>query len=247
MKQRSMTERYARYLAIACLAATTAWTTAPLRADKAAPERLRQESAELEARARELKAQNRPEAAQQTLRAAEERWQLAERLGKEAPEAAARERHRAELKHALKQTMGEFEELREAGKLDRAAEAKKRIGELERELQRTEGRPEARTPAAERRPEREGPPPLEELHRKLHHLRVAMDNLHAAGLHEIAERLGEQAREIERHIHDAPRPAAPHFEGRPPELEQLRAELQELREMMRRLQARMEPEHREHP
>lgn len=91
---------------------------------------------------------------------------------------------------------------------------------------------------------RRGPPgrPDEDVERRLMHLEVAIDNLHAAGLHEHAERL---VVEMERMRHGRPpRPGPredPDFREAPPHPEQLdrivqgmHAEVDELRRTMER-------------
>jgi len=90
------------------------------------------------------------------------------------------------------------------------------------------------------------------MERRIHHLRVAVENLHAAGLHDQAEML---ARQLERMMHGGPGPDRPHPEmrpmGPPPEgpermIHELRGQVEELRhqmeEMRRVLQELLERE-----
>jgi hypothetical protein len=71
----------------------------------------------------------------------------------------------------------------------------------------------------------------------LHHLRVAVENLHAAGMRELAEKLAEQAKVMERGIHEAKeilsRGMRAHHdsnrEHRDDSVEQFRREVQPLR------------------
>ncbi|MBN2506754.1 MAG: hypothetical protein JXQ71_08675 [Verrucomicrobia bacterium] len=90
-----------------------------------------------------------------------------------------------------------------------------------------------------------GEPDSPMLHAKLHHLHAAIGNLHSAGMHEVAERLGDAARELENQIHR--RQEHKPFEAERPgsELESLRAEVQELRHAVRRLNAQFDEFRRE--
>ncbi|MHB8902760.1 MAG: M56 family metallopeptidase [Thermoguttaceae bacterium] len=152
----------------------------------------------------------------------------------------------------------EIGRLREAGHPD-AAER------LERELQQMH-----RPMEGPRDGDRPGPPP--ELKAKIDHLRMAMENLHAAGLHDQAEQIAQQLERLMREIApdhrpgpdsrpgpdgrpgeprrpDGPPPGGPEFVGQlRGEIEQLRRENQELRQMineMRQAQERFMNEIRE--
>ena len=64
-----------------------------------------------------------------------------------------------------------------------------------------------REPRAERPPRTPREPRFErpdsaEIERRAHHLEVAIDNLHAAGLHEPAERLAPQLERMRRHLEE---------------------------------------------
>jgi hypothetical protein len=75
----------------------------------------------------------------------------------------------------------------------------------------------------------------------LEHLRQAIEHLHAAGLHEPAERLTEQAREMKRAISgEAPRPdGGKHPEG-DRQLAELRERMMDMQRQMKELQRHME-------
>lgn len=141
----------------------------------------------------------------------------------------------------------ELGKLREAGKLDAAERLEGELKELRRRL------------ATPREGDRPGPPP--ELQVRIDHLRVAMENLHAAGLHDQAEQIGRQIEQIvrqhepgppklERPVPDA-QPRQPGPEGQPMpgaeivgqlrgEMEQLRRENEELRQMMKEIREAQE-------
>ena len=77
----------------------------------------------------------------------------------------------------------------------------------------------------------------EEMERRMHHLHVAIENLHAAGLHDVAERLEQElARARERQQTMAPPREMPPVVARVgEELRRMQAELEELRGQIRAL------------
>jgi hypothetical protein len=146
----------------------------------------------------------------------------------------------------------ELGKLRETGRHDAAEQLERELKELRRRLE---------TP---REGERPGPPP--ELQVRIDHLRVAMENLHAAGLHDQAEQIAQQIDRATRehaimrgtHAPGPPqrrdpdaRPRGPRPEGPPErageivgqlrgEIEQLRRENEELRQMMNEIRQAQE-------
>jgi len=132
-----------------------------------------------------------------------------------------RERLRArldELKDAIHRA-------REAGRADEAERLEREARELmqvaQRMMEQRPGEPGRRGEEGERE-------------RRLHHLRVAIENLRAAGMHEPAEAL---TRQLEQGLRDAPpgerglpgAPIPPHFERG---LQELREQMQDLRRQM---------------
>ena len=161
---------------------------------------------------------------------------------------------------ALRAQVAELEreaaELREAGRPDEALELMQRAEELRTELNR--GRAEAdgnqrppreprevRQPRTPREPRFERPDPAE-IERRAHHLEVAIDNLHAAGLHEPAERLTQPLEQMRRQLAEMRprRPDAPELPGEA--IAELRAQIGELHRMVRQLRAELEELRREH-
>lgn len=134
-----------------------------------------------------------------------------------------------------------------AGKQDEAAPVKRRVQQLEAELARFD-----QPPAGERMPGREGregrvpfegqrppPPEMAAMQQRLHHLLTAIDNLHAAGMPEPADRLTQEAERLQRQINaSSPGFRVPGQSGG--EIERLRAEVQEPRQSLRELRARVE-------
>lgn len=157
-----------------------------------------------------------------------------------------------EIKHNLQRRDDQDSE--EAQRLRGALrEIQARHGELEREsrevTRKLQGHPGPR--------DREEPKPIGEVQRRIRHLNVAVDNLRAAGMHEMAERLEEKVERL-REEHrprmredDRPRPRRGGAEGmtpsqRPPrartdqvvdelrgQMHELRREMDELREIVK--------------
>ncbi len=194
---------------------------------------------EIAAKAAELQRAGKTEEAE-TLR--HEMRELHARLG--GPRDPGRPGPREGMER-LEAMEGELGKLREAGKLDAAERLEGELQELRRRL------------AAPREGDRPGPPP--ELQVRIDHLRVAMENLHAAGLPDQAEQIARQIEQIirqhapgppERRVPDA-RPHQPRPEGQPlpgaeivgqlrGEMEQLRRENEELRQMMKEIREAQE-------
>jgi hemerythrin-like domain-containing protein len=242
------------------------------RAAAAEPEPLLERAQSLERKSQELKADGQQEKAMQLMREVEEIRAPAGKVEKGyVPKAAAPDQRRQELKRRLGDALAELKESSVAGKQDEAAQVKRRVQQLEAELdsnrvmadaartvkrrvQQLEGELARfdQSPAGERMPGREGkkgrvpfegqrppPPEMAAMEQRLHHLLTAMDNLHAAGMHEPAERLTQEAERLQRQL----KASSPGFRGpgQPGgEIERLRAEVQELRQSMRELRARVE-------
>ena len=133
-------------------------------------------------------------------------------LQREPAEREMAERHRQELVRRVDELMEAHERAAREGRPEEAERLLREAEEIRRDL--------------ERRPDRDrpdGPPPeeREEMERRVHHVRVAVENLHAAGLHEQAEQL---AREMEHLLRGRPEPlpprprepgTPPHGEGMP--------------------------------
>jgi hypothetical protein len=128
------------------------------------------------------------------------------------------------------------------------------LGEVKDKAQRLEreaGRMQGPGPG----PGRSGGPPPDEMNGRQQHFKVAIDNLHAAGLHELAEKL---AREGKRLLHEGGQPSRPGSGVEPPsgpsppgepsrsgpppgamgppdDIQRIRSELQELRNQVNEL------------
>lgn len=158
---------------------------------------------------------------------------LKETLGREGrPPGPEAERERFA---GMKEKIGA---LHQAGKHEEAERLEQELrgalakgGQRERELRERERRPG---------PER---PDVEEAHRRMHHLRVAADNLRALGMHGEAERFARQAEEIERHL-GGDRGPGPEPGGMEPRLRELQGQINELREAVQDLSRRLEAQGR---
>ncbi len=177
--------------------------------------------------ARELVAAGDREEAEQVERAAH-------RLLEEAAKLAHRHDGRkqthaleiAELHQRLTQLHREQREaLRRDGKGERAAD-------LRREMEKVQGRLRELMQQPSR-PTHHRPGPDVDARRRLEHLHAAIEHLQQAGLHEMAERVIEQARAVERTLEQ--RRPVPH----PPEalFREMMAKMERLHDVVNRLQA----------
>jgi hypothetical protein len=167
---------------------------------------------------------------------------------------SSRDKRWVEAKRELHRAQNALRELRESGKEQEAAEVERRVHMLEAKLemfqQDAPRDPEAEEFRRDRRQIRErlGGLPGGEVpgpERRLHHLEAAIENLHAAGMHDMAERLAQQRERIRRDPSmgrgDEPRPRM----GPDPQVERLRDEVNELKQMVRQLTERVEALSRE--
>lgn len=138
-----------------------------------------------------------------------------------------RQRERAELTAWL-------ERLRAEGRREEAALLQKHIRQLDRRIAQSRLRPPPHVPLGPPTPK--GWPGPDTVARQ-HHLQAAIDNLRAAGLPEVAERL-ERAREDLLWRKGLPGPEL--AERVREEIQRLRAELEEVRQHLRRLEERLE-------
>lgn len=166
---------------------------------------------------------------------------------REEAQRAMQEKQRQEMKQRLTELQAELKELESAGKEDRAAEVRRQAERIKRALASQEPRPErpkAGEPRRMERMEREivrGPEAKRaEMEKRREHLRVAIENLHAAGLPELAERVAMEGKRILAEQQGiGPRPGV--FAQRPgPMMEQLRNEVQELREVVHNMDRRID-------
>lgn len=213
--------------ALLAAASLTVNPGARAQSDQPPPAERRERIEGLTEKARDLKAAGRIEEAMRLMREAEELEVGSQQARRAASEL---EKQRAELRTQL-------EALRVEGRERDAAEVKERLAQLERNRGRREGAREGglRPPPPVRPP---GMRP--EFERRLHHFDMALENLHAAGLHGIADRLAGERERIAERLRDGPGPKAAGQE----EIERLRAEVNELRRGLQGLKQRIEELHR---
>jgi len=171
-----------------------------------------------------------------------------------------------ELQLQLKQLRQKLRELETAGQGGEKVELKEQISRVERELERTKDEVRDQRPRreVERRPGRfergapDQPPPADgrrpsgdmpDARRSLQHLQVAIENLHAAGLHEPAEHLAQEERRMREQLQAPSPPREPGARpgGRPAgsELEPLREEIRSLHEAVQDLRRKVDELSRE--
>lgn len=242
------------------LCATSVWS------DEA--DELREKAKAVQHEAAQLAKQGHQDEADKLLREAKELLQAAQkhdtkeskphtRKGETAPNAdMAHKGEIQELEQRLKEFAVKEQALKEAGnKADLSALQKHRT-KIENELQRLRAdlkhQPVAHDPDAkpDAKQKHGARPEVEEAARRIKHLRVASENLHAAGRHELAEELAKQAEAMERELHQAHESSAKqkpqHEISKTPDkhaapldelrrdVQQLRAELKELREELKK-------------
>jgi len=163
------------------------------------------------------------------------------------------EKQRQGMKQKLGELQNELRELENEGKEDRAAEVRRQTERIKRALASQEPRPERprvdqpRRMARIEREEGRGPEAKHaEMEKRHEHLRMAIENLHAAGLPDLAERVAREGKRIlveQQSIEPRPGvfPGPGVVPGRPgPMMEQLRNEVKELREVVRNLDRRID-------
>lgn len=137
-------------------------------------------------------------------------------------------------------------ELKQAGQHDEARMLMRQVEELRSEFnrRRAEDDDQRRQPRGPREEADQRPNPGE-IERRAHHLEIAIDNLHAAGLHEPAEHLAPQLERMRRHLAEMTpgRPGQPELPGNV--IEDLQAQIGELHRIVRQLRAEIEEVRRE--
>jgi hypothetical protein len=184
-------------------------------------------AAQLMEKAADLKAQGRHDEAMKLQREADEL--RARNLGPMRPDMDNRAR---ELKDRREQLLKHLDELRQSGRNDEAAKAKEEIVGLEREL----GEIKRQGAGMRETPLREPGRPMPEGERRLQHLMIAIDNLHAAGFHKDADRLAKESERLRREAARQPNEAMSR------EMREMRKEIDRLREMVKNLERRAGPD-----
>ena len=152
--------------------------------------------------------------------------------------------NRDDLRAMLEKSRHELDEAAKSGRQDEAEQIKHRIARLENALRDGDGgdreRGEKRQP-----PER---PDIADARGRLQHLQQAIEQLHAAGMHEPADRLAEQAREMKRQLagaNEAKRPDGEKCPDAERQIAELREGLMNLQRHQQEMQKRLEELSRE--
>jgi len=229
-----------RRLWISILGATLAVGCFSLAGDAPPPEALRERARTLEREMLELREQGHHQEAERLQGELREIREHAELMRRERPQGDPDRPLPPEQIRERQEMMRHIRELMGTGRQEEAAELRQELARREREMGRQPGRP-----GPPGRPDE--PAPREEMERRLHHMEIAADNLHAAGLHDVAERLeqqlGQQRERMERR--GPPRGVEPPIGRLGEELRRVRAELEELRANLNELRQQMGELHRE--
>jgi chromosome segregation ATPase len=235
-----------RTISMAMILALLLGRATALRASQ--PEELRSKARAFQRAAAALSEIGRTEAAEQLKREAQEIIREAERQESQVK----RESPRPEIEREIRHLMERLQDLRvkqkkqvekNASEQDQAV-VRERISGTERELRALTERLAA---AHQPRPEFDAQArQIKEAAQRLHHIRVAAENLKAAGIHDVAVKLTEQADKMERDIREAKerlanvmdRSGSP--DPRNAEIRELRKQNERLQEEIRELRQKLE-------
>ncbi|MCY2996227.1 MAG: hypothetical protein NTY19_51510 [Planctomycetota bacterium] len=152
------------------------------------------------------------------------RHEPAEALKREAEKLMQGARN-GQAQRQLQELKERIHQLRENGRGDEAARLEAQARKMAERLQGEQGRQERQGP---------GPGP-EDAQRRMQHLRQAIDNLHAAGVHDQAEQVARQAQQLEREAqsrHPGPEQA--------PQVMELHQKLRNLNDRVGKLEAALQ-------
>lgn len=237
MKSNGLSAGVGRLAVAACLV----FLPAAAFAGEPGPDQVRDQIRKLEQKAQALKMDGKAEDAKALAGEAAELRDKIARMERERHQEAVRgdERQRDAMKQKLEQSRMELKELREAGKEEKAAEVQRRVHALEEQLA-----PPGRRPEGDRGPGAQPERMIAE--RRIQHMREAVAHLREAGMNDAAERVAQEAERMQQGLRggaeDRRRP-----EQAGGDIERLRAELQELRQAVRQLNARLDGANRDRP
>jgi len=198
--------------------------------DQPNPEQLRRQARELQARAAELEKARKSDAAKAASRKARELLEVAKKIERERGGGRVRAKEGGEDRSSgqrefdqwLRQQELRLRQLREQGKAEQAEELRRYVERVVAERRNgRRGHPEKEGSNGQERPQGE----------RARHLAVAIEHLHAAGLHELANNL---ARELEGE-QEGPRRVERDRDRPEPGVAELREEVAHLRELLHRL------------
>ena len=195
-------------------------------AEEPRPEQLREQMHQLEQKAKELQAAGQEEQAKAVRHEMQElREQFMRRTKERHAGQPGGDDRRVDLQQKLEHARAELKEARAAGQAERVADLQRGIHQLEEENARLDQRPDREHGPVQ--PAEQIPP-----EQRLQHIREAIGHLHAAGLHELADNLAHEAEKMQQQLRNQQQGGA--------EVARLQAELQELRQAVRQLNARLD-------
>jgi len=180
-------------LLVTCVA-TSAWSS---EADE-----LRAKAKAMHREAEQLTKEGRRDEADKLGHAIKELLQAAEKLEQKSPKHAGSEIE--ELHHRLKTLAQKEEALKESKNEEGLAEVRKHRAAIERELAELKERHgrKAGGKHVDQQPSKTTEE-FEDAARRIKHIHIAAENLHAAGMHDLAKELTKQAEAMEREVHQA--------------------------------------------
>lgn len=208
-----------------------------LAGDRPPPEALRERARALQQEIRELHANGQHEQAERLQMELREMRENAERLARARVEGDRDRPRPPEAAAEQREMIRKIRQLNAEGRQEAAAELREELARRQREQGWRAGAPQPRVGRGE-------PMPPEEMERRLHHLQVAIENLHAAGMPDVAERLEQEAQRRRQGLGAGRELAAP-MERLGAELGRVRAELEELRANLAELRQHIAELHRE--
>lgn len=200
---------------------------------------LRAKAKAVQKEAEQLAKDGHPEEAEKHFLAVKDLLQAAEKHEQKSSKSASNEIH--ELHQQLKALTQKEQALKESKNEDGLAELRKHRAGIERELAELEehhGR-KSGSKHVGKQPIKL-PEGLEDVARRVKHIHIAIENLHAAGLHDVAEELAKRAEAMKNEVHQAHERAvkeqpSPKKGKQAEPLDELRHEIQRLRDEMNEL------------
>ena len=165
---------------------------------------LRAKAKAVQKEAEQLAKDGHPDEADKHFRAVKELLQAAERHEQKSPKSANSNNEIEQLHQQLKALAQKEQALNESENDDGLAELHKHRAGIVRMLAELEEH-HGRKPGQKQVGKHQGklPEGLDDAARRIRHIHIAIENLHAAGLHDVAEELAKRAEAMKHEVHQA--------------------------------------------